>query len=236
MRFAENWRLGLVVALGASGAGCMSITDPPSALGPKVIASVASPAPSAASAAASAPAALETEPQTPLLPVDPAVQRAFDDARRALAAGQVQQAERGFLALTRSNPELGGPHADLGLIYRQAGKLPEAVAELEQAVRSSPQQAVYLNQLGVAYRQQGQFDKAHEAYEKAIALAPDYAAATLNLGILHDLYLGDGKRALELYDRYLSLSPGGDAMVSKWLVDLNNRKPQTLAASRKEKQ
>ena len=29
----------------------------------------------------------------------------------------------------------------------------------------------------------------------------------LNLGILHDLYLRDGKRALELYDRYLALSP-----------------------------
>ncbi|HEY1391815.1 MAG TPA: tetratricopeptide repeat protein, partial [Methylibium sp.] len=127
---------------------------------------------------------------------------------------------------TQSNPELGGPHANLGLIYGRAGKLPEAVAELEQATRLSPQQPQYFNQLGIAYRRQGQFAKAREAYERAIALDPNYAAAYLNLGILSDLYLWDGQRALELYDRYLALSPGGDAQVSKWVADLKNRKPQ----------
>ena len=55
-------------------------------------------------------------------PVDAAAQRGFDEARRALAAGQTAEAERRFLALTQSNPELGGPHASLGLIYQQAGK------------------------------------------------------------------------------------------------------------------
>ncbi|HRI18563.1 MAG TPA: hypothetical protein PL196_08585, partial [Burkholderiaceae bacterium] len=64
---------------------------------------------------------------------------------------------------------------------------------------------------------------------------PDYAAATLNLGILNDLYLGDNRRALELYERYLELSPAGDTQVSKWVVDLHNRKPQQVAANAKEK-
>ena len=168
-------------------------------------------------------------------PVDPAAQRAFDDAKRALATGQVAQAEQGFQALTRTHPDLGGPHADLGLIYRQSGKLPEAVAALEKAVRASPQQPIYLNQLGLAYRQQGRFDKAREAYEQALAIDPDYATAALNLGILNDLYLGDSRRAVELYERYLALSPGGDATVSKWIVDLNNRKPQRVASGQKEK-
>ena len=168
-------------------------------------------------------------------PVDPAAQRAFDDAKRALATGQVAQAEQGFQALTRTHPDLGGPHADLGLIYRQSGKLPEAVAALEKAVRASPQQPIYLNQLGLAYRQQGRFDKAREAYEQALAIDPDYATAALNLGILNDLYLGDSRHAVELYERYLALSPGGDATVSKWIVDLNNRKPQRVASGQKEK-
>ena len=173
--------------------------------------------------------------QAPAVPVNPAVQQAFDDARRALAAGQAQQAERGFRALTESNPELGGPHANLGLIHRQGGNLPAAVPALERAVQASPQQPAYLNQLGVAYRQQGQFNKAREAYEKAIALAPDYAAPQLNLAILYDLYLGDGKRAVEEYERYLTLVPAGDATVTKWVVDLRNRAPQKLASNAKDK-
>ena len=211
MRFAEQYgRLVLGAATCALAAGCATQRT-------------ASEPTAASTAGAAAPA------------VSAAAQNAFDDALRALAAGKVDQAERGFRNLTETNPELGGPHADLGLIYRQAGKLPDAVAALETAVRISPQQPVYLNQLGLAYRQQGQFAKARDAYEQALQLAPDYAAATLNLGILNDLYLGDSRRALELYERYLALMPAGDATVSKWVVELNNRRPQRVASGQKDR-
>ena len=178
------------------------------------------PAPAAAGAPAPAAAAAPAVDQTP---VDPNVQRAFEAARRALIAGRTDEAERGFKALTASNPELGGPHANLGLIYRQANKLPESVAELELAVKDDPRQPVFWNQLGVSYRMQGQFPKARDAYQKAIALDPNYAVAYLNLGILYDLYFWESKRALELYDRYLALSPQGDDKVAKWVADLRRR-------------
>ena len=90
----------------------------------------------------------------------------------------------------------------------------------------------------MTYRQLGKFDKARDAYEKAIALDANYPAPTLNLGILYDMYLGDGARALELYSRYLALSPSGDAAVTKWVAELKNRKaaaPVTVTASKKEK-
>ena len=208
MRSVENTLCALSVALLA--AGCAS--------NPKADA----PDPTAAAAKSAV-----------VQPVDSAAQRSFDAARRALAAGQTAEAEARFLALTQSNPELGGPFAGLGLIYQQAGKPAAAVLQFQAAVKASPQQPAYLNQLGVAYRQQGQFDKARQAYEAAIALAPGHATAMLNLGILNDLYLGDPARALEMYERYLLLTPAGDAVVSKWVVDLKNRKPQTLAAKGK---
>jgi tetratricopeptide (TPR) repeat protein len=158
-------------------------------------------------------------------PIAPGTQRAYDDARRLLAAGRIDEAERAFLALTKSAPDLAGAHANLGLIYRQAGKLAEAVTQLEKAAALSPQQPVVFNQLGVTYRQQGQFEKAKDAYEKAIDLDPQYAAAVLNLGILNDLYLRDNTRALALYDRYQAMTGGKDATVAKWVADLKNRKP-----------
>jgi tetratricopeptide (TPR) repeat protein len=163
------------------------------------------------------------------------VQRAYDAARRALAAGRLDEAERGFLALTKSNPDLGGPFANLGVVYRQKGKFDEAVKALEQAVQVSPKQPVYFNQLGIAYRMAGQFGKAREAYEKAIALDPNYALAHLNLGILYDVYLWDSARALALYDRYLALSPDGDDKVKKWASDLRHRgQPRSLAARKEQ--
>ena len=231
MPSADRWACpaGLVL-LAASLSGCAAFTSFMERLGFRGGPSVAVASAKAPAAGARGAAARETAPA----PLDPAVQQAFDRAGDALRAGRVEEAERGYRALVQSHPELAGPHADLGVIHRRAGRLPEAVAALEQATKLSPRQPVYWNQLGVTYRLQGRFDKARDAYEQALALDPAYAAAVLNLGILHDLYLGDGKRALELYDRYLTLQPSGDTAVAKWVADLKNRKPAPITVSRKE--
>ena len=145
------------------------------------------------------------------------------------APAAVDEAERGFRALAQAHPELGGAHANLGLIHRQAGSIAEAVAALEKAVQASPQQPIYFNQLGITYRQQRPVRQgARGLREGASRSTPATPRRMLNLGILHDLYLRDGKRALELYDRYLALSPGGDATVTKWVADLKNRKPDQV--------
>jgi len=209
-------------------AGCATVNDGMSSIKSAVTPGTAAPA-STSSAAQTRPA------PPPEAPVNATTQRAFDDASRALRSGRVDEAERAYKALAQANPELGGPHANLGVIYRQSGKFAESVTELEQAVKLSPRQPIYLNQLGIAYRQQGQFAKARDAYQRALALDPGYAAAALNLGILYDLYLGDTPRALELYGRYLALMPNGDATVTKWVADLKNRKPGPITVSRQEK-
>lgn len=237
-------------------AGCASIAEPMQymrdtvakvgdAIAPAPAASV--PAPEAVRPAVVAPAASATAaapvaapvvavPVVVETPIDPQAQGSFDQARRALRAGRIDDAERGFRALTEKHPELGGAHANLGLIYRQAGKLPEAVAALEKAVKASPRQPVFHNQLGITYRHAGQFTKAKEAYERAIELDPNFAAPHLNLGILNDLYLRDNQRALEMYTRYLVLSPQGDATVTKWVAEIKNRKPDQVIVSRKERE
>ncbi|MEP7299723.1 MAG: tetratricopeptide repeat protein [Burkholderiales bacterium] len=234
MRYAE-FAMRLVAALAPLAfvvlltlSGCASVGDSLQAVKDAV-----TPAPS--TAAASAPIAARPVAAVVEAPVNPNAQRSYDEANRALRAGRTADAERGYRALVQSNPELGGPHANLGVILRRAGKLPEAAAEFEQATKLNPKQPVYLNQLGITYRQLGQFDKARDAYERAIAADAAYAPATLNLGILNDMYLGDAKRAAELYDRYLALSPGGDAVVTKWIAELKNRKTAPVAAARKEK-
>lgn len=186
----------------------------------------------AAAAVKPAEAPVAAKPAVVEAPVAPSVQRAYDDARRLLAAGRAAEAERAFKTLAQAHPELGGPQANLGLIHRQAGRPAEAVAALEKAVEASPKQPVFFNQLGVAYREQGQFAKARGAYEEALELEPNYAAAVLNLGILHDLYLAEPTQALALYDRYQQLTGGKDAQVGKWVADLKNRSKSAPAAGK----
>ena len=254
MQFAKALKpdfvaLALPAALMAALSGCASLPDPMAVVqqvtgssdarpAEPEAAKPAGPAPAERAAAAekAGPSAVVVAPKEaePEVPVDPRAQAAFDTARRAMRAGRNDDAERQLKALAASNPELGGVHANLGLLYRQAGKLPESAAALEKAVQASPRQAVFHNQLGITYRQQGQFGKARDEYEKAIALDATYASPVLNLGILNDLYLQDRRRALALYDQYLAMS-GGDAAVTKWVADLKNRKDDHVALGLKEK-
>jgi Flp pilus assembly protein TadD len=230
MRFAEPLiRTGSLVTLSMTLAACAMFGETPAS--PDAAAPVDA---KVVPAAKSAKDATPTATAKPEVPVSPTVQRAFDGARQSLAAGRTTEAERAFVALTKSNPELAGPYANLGLIHRQAGKTADAVAALEKAVQLSPQRAELHNQLGITYRTAGDFAKAKASYEQAISLDAAYAPAVLNLGILYDLYLWDGGRALELYDRYLQLTPGGDAQVQRWVSDLRNRSAQKSTPQRKE--
>lgn len=221
-------RLAAAAALGAALAGCASLPNPLQAI-QRVITPAPETTPTPAPAPVAAAPAAEAARETPALeiveppPVSPAVQRAFDDAARALRERRTDEAERGFRTLAQAHPELGGAHANLGVIYRQQGKLKEAVAALEKAVQASPSRSRYHNELGIAYRLQGEFTKARSAYERAIELDAGYAAPVLNLGILHDLYLRDEARALALYTRYQEMTDGKDAAVTKWVADLQNR-------------
>src|SRR5688572_32846797 len=127
----------------------------------------------AVSSAANAVAA--AVPAVTEAPVPAEAQRAFDAARAQLRTGRSAEAERGFRELAAKYPDLGGAHANLGLILRNAGKHDESIAALEQAVKVSPKQPVFHNQLGVSYRHKGEFQKARSAYEQAIALDDAYA-------------------------------------------------------------
>jgi len=168
----------------------------------------------------SPPSAVQHRPEPD---VNPAVQREFSDALRAMKLGHYEEAERGLLALTRTNPELSGPYANLGIVYYRLGKIPEATEALKRATAINSDRASYYNQLGIVYRQSGQFGKAREAYDKALQIDPNYPDAHLNIGILYDLYLQDVPKALQHYERYLTLRPPSDTQVSKWIVDLKHR-------------
>lgn len=243
-------RACLFGALGVAASGCALLTGPPlppptplgadTPVAPKAAPTNATTERASTAATPQTAPAAQTQPASAPppaeAPLDPAVVRAFERARQALAAGRLEEAERGLAALAQSHPELGGVHANLGIVYRQMGKLAEAVAALERAVQANPKQPVYYNQLGIAYRIAGRFAEARDAYEKAIALDPNYATAHLNLGILYDLYLWDGARALQLYERYLALTPAGDDKVRKWVAEIRKREPGKKLASRKEKE
>jgi tetratricopeptide (TPR) repeat protein len=202
-------------------AGCAS--NPISAI--KDAVSVPAPAKPAATAPA-APTPAPTMGTSALniieAPMPEATQREFQRGLQAQRAGRADEAQRIWEAMAKTNPGLGGVHANLGLLHRAAGRHADSVASLERAVAASPKQARFWNELGVSYRHVGQFGKAQAAYERALAEDASLAAASLNLGILYDLYLNDAAKALPLFERYVALAPG-DANATKWVADVKRR-------------
>jgi len=64
------------------------------------------------------------------------------------------------------------PHGNLGSLLARAGRLDEAVAELETALKLKPDYAEAHHNLALVLTQQGRESEAHKHYEEAIRLRP----------------------------------------------------------------
>jgi Flp pilus assembly protein TadD len=171
--------------------------------------------------ATAAPAAASPAP-APEIPKAPA--RATADFTRVLGLmrSDPTQAMLEFQVMTQSYPELPGPYANLGILYRNANQLGEAEAALAKATELASWDAQIWTEYGVTLRQAGKFREARAAYEKAVQANPSYAPAHRNLGVLLDLYLGDSLTAQTEFETYKSLT-GEDKPVSGWIAELRGR-------------
>jgi len=170
----------------------------------------------AATPTSAAPAANEP-------PLPPEAVQQFDNAVAMVNAGNLAAAEGAFRSLSSAYPTYSGPLVNLGILQAKAGRLDEAEKTLKSALERKTDNASAYNQLGIVYRRQGRFKEADEAYSRAVQIDPNYANAYLNLGVLCDLYLQQPQRALEAFERYLSLASAPDEKVGAWVKELKVR-------------
>jgi tetratricopeptide (TPR) repeat protein len=168
-------------------------------------------------AAAATPAPVAYNPPKP-----PA--RAAGEFTRALGLmrSDPTQASLEFQLMTQTYPDLPGPYANLGLLYRNANQLTDAESSFQKATEHAPWDAATWTEYGVTLRQAGKFAEARTAYEKALSLNPGYAPAHRNLGVLLDLYLDEPLTAQSELETYKTLT-GEDKPVSGWLAELRSR-------------
>jgi tetratricopeptide (TPR) repeat protein len=181
----------------------------------------AAPGTTAAPGTAAAPGAPGT-PAAPLVEVPRRAVADFDRAVGLMRSGNAGEAELEFKQIASGYPQLSGPHINLGLLQRKAGRLDEAEKSLRAATQANPASAIAWNELGVTLRMAGKFQDAASAYESAVGADPNYAPAHRNFGVLLDLYLGDAERALTEFERYKELT-GEDKPVSGWIAELRQR-------------
>ena len=99
-----------------------------------------------------------------------------------------------------------------GVVQRNLGKQPEAIATFTKLTQDYPELPEPYNNLAVLYAAQGQYDKARATLEMAIRTNPNYATAYENLG---DVY---ARLASQSYNKALLLDNGNVAIPPKLTV------------------
>ena len=152
------------------------------------------------------------------LKLDPRNVKAEDNLALSLQAlGRRDEAEQAFRRAIEWQTEAGGkdpwPYIDLGSLYIESNRFPEAVNTLRQAVALAPGQSKAHAQLGKAYLSLQQLDKAQPELERAVALSPSNAPTHYVLGQLY-AKRGNTAKAKEEFARYSELnarrSSGGE--------------------------
>jgi cytochrome c-type biogenesis protein CcmH/NrfG len=105
------------------------------------------------------------------------------------------------------NPDGWMPHYNLGTALLHAGKLQEAIGQLESAARMRPDLVKVHSNLGIALAQAGTIDEAITELERALGI--DSSQAEVRGNLAHALMLrGRINEAIEQWERALQLKPG----------------------------
>lgn len=103
------------------------------------------------------------------------------------------------------NPSCWMAYNNLGFIYGQLGRAPEAIQEFKEAIAIKPDWMAYDN-LGFIYNELGRTPEAIQEFEEALAIKPDAAEAHDNLGLALSK-IGRAKEAIEQYEEALRIEP-----------------------------
>ena len=137
-----------------------------------------------------------------------------------MKSGDIQEAEKAFVELTKDFPEFGGPWTNLGILYAKSKRRDQALSAFTRASQLNANNAVAFNWLGILSREGGDYARARQSYERALQITPNDALTRLNYGILLDQYLKQPQAALEQYKQYLALAQKEDLRVIAWIAQI----------------
>lgn len=144
----------------------------------------------------------------------------YQQALQHMQAEEWQAARENLTRITRQDPSLSGPWANLGITRTMLGDRSGAEAAFKSAIDTNSRNFEAYNQLGMLYRRHGQLEDARFIYEQALKLDPDNTHLHWNLAILYDRYLPNPHKSLQHYQRYRQLTGSEDASLLAWIAEL----------------
>jgi tetratricopeptide (TPR) repeat protein len=134
------------------------------------------------------------------------VQAIFDEAVKALAAGNYAAAEHGFQSVIQREPDNVGAIGNLGILYARTNRADKAVAEYQRGLRLSPDDEAILLNLGIVYLKQELHARALPYLARVITIDPHNLQARQLLDVCR-IYTGQTTPAIQDLEDLRSISP-----------------------------
>lgn len=112
-------------------------------------------------------------------------------------------------SIVAREPENRNAWIQLGHNFFDADEPMRAIDAYAKALELNPDDPDILTDQGVMYRRVGWFDKAINNFIKANELNRNHQQSLYNLGIIYRYDLQDFDKAIEVWSRFLALSPSG---------------------------
>lgn len=132
---------------------------------------------------------------------------AYSEALREYAMAKEREEAKAPTLPTHAQARLAKAHVELGKIYQELGRHPEAVHEYNKAIALAPHFADLHCTLARCYMEAGDGDQAEAALERALELNPTYADALVQLGLLHHERRATFQ-AIAAWEKALASDPG----------------------------
>lgn len=136
----------------------------------------------------------------------------FDGAAKALAAGDLVTAERGFQAVLRQEPRNIAALSNLGVIYSRTSRADQAIAAYKRALQISPDDKAILLNLGLVYLRQEDHAKALPFFSRVVEIDPQHTQA-LQLQAVCRAYLGQSEPAIRELEALRAANPHDDGIL-----------------------
>ncbi len=105
------------------------------------------------------------------------------------------------------DPKNAVARAQLGNLYYDAGRYPDAIKWYGESVALNPKDASVSTDLGVSYYYNNQPDLAIKQLEHSLQVDPKHTKALLNLGVVRAFGKQDLKGATEVWRRLVEIAP-----------------------------
>jgi len=109
--------------------------------------------------------------------------------------------------VANKDPKNALARAQLGDLYYDAGRYPEAIKWYEASYALNPKDVNVSTDLGVSYYYNKETDRAIDQLQKSLAIDPSHAKTLLNLGVVKAFGKRDLKGATEAWQKLVEVAP-----------------------------